>query len=203
MPMTLGPIVMSGIPGSGSFWLQQVLQEPKTGLGLMRGDLKPTITVKKVDCRAWDRHCPGSCTATIVRCVPEILRCWFMRFRKTPPTLMQIAADPLVMHGGKHYVYIGGIHQRMKYMGDDFDTYCKAYITKSPGALSRLLARFTENAKHILHQEYLREGTIKMLHEEGIKFDEQKIMDYPSLTVETRKKPPWDEGLLSDILRVG
>ncbi len=128
MPMTLGPIVMAAAPGTGSFWLQQMLQEPKKGLGMYRGGVGPQIQhglysertvrgtiapgrvryglhrgeddkviVRKAIAWKWDRHAPGPCTVTIVRDVSEILRTWFVRFRKAPPPPTSVAAHPDVL----------------------------------------------------------------------------------------------------------
>ncbi len=199
--MTLGPIVMAACPGTGSFWLQQVLQE-KDGCNLVRGGIRAQVTVKKAVAWQWDRHAPGPCTVTIVREVDELLRCWFGRFRKRPPPAAAVLAEPTILHSGSFYVYLGEINTAIDYWGPDFQTWLDAYLKNAGGMVTALLGRFIFQAKHVLHQEDLLEHTIVMLRAEGIEFDEAKVRAYPRLTV-TKEKPPWPDGYQSRILAAG
>lgn len=204
MPMTLGPIVMAACPGTGSFWLQQLLQEPD-GCGLVRGGpFQSVVRVRKVVAWKWDRHAPGPCTVTIVRKVDELLRSWFHRFRKAPPPPGAIRDNPDVLHPGSFYIYLGEINMAIDYWGEDFQTWLDAYLKNAPASVTRLLERFTSQADHILHQENLLEETIVMLRAEGIEFDEAKVRAYPKLTV-SKKKPPWpsEGGYQAKLLAAG
>lgn len=211
MPMTLGPISIAAAPGTGSFWLQQLLSEPKKGLGLGRGEvLKPkangeiSVVVRKAEARDWDRHCPGPCTVTVVRNVDTLLRSWFLRFRKPPPPLEAIIADPKVLHPGKFYIYLADINVAIDYWGPDFKTWLDAYLDNAPGSVTALLERFTSLAANVLHQEDLVNETICFLHRQQIKFDEQKVRDYPRLSVHAKGKPPeWPEGYAAKIREAG
>lgn len=204
MPMTLGPIVMAAAPGTGSFWLQQLLSDSKKGLGLGRGALGNTVVVRKAAARDWDRHCPGPCTVTIVRNVDTLLRSWFLRFRKPPPPLEAIIADPKVLHPGKFYIYLADINVAIDYWGPDFKTWLDAYLANAAGSVTTLLERFTSVAANVLHQEDLVNETICFLHRQKIKFDEQKVRDYPRLSVHAKGKPPeWPDGYAAKIREAG
>lgn len=194
--MTLGPITMSGAPGTGSFWLQQMLQTPE-GLGLVRGG--PYTTNDKVPVAVgwrWDRHAPGPCTCTCVRNVDELLRCWFGRFRKKPPP----ASTSL--RPDSFYVYLGEINTKINYWGPDFKTWLDSYLSHATGEVTKLLARFTRYAIHTLHQENLVEDTIKMLQYENVEFDEAKVRAYPRIN-ETKDKPPWPGGYQDKLIAAG
>lgn len=223
MPITLGPIVLAACPGTGSFWLQQMLNEPRpSGLGLgcrfptvrrlgkgggfeiqsRVGLLPATVTVRKLEAWTYDRHAPGPATVTIIRDISEILRTWFVRFRKAPPPPGVIRDNPGLLHPGHFHVYLGEINMAVDYWGPDFPTWLDAYLANASGSMTKLLGRFTIEAKHILHQENLVEETITMLGAEGIEFDEQTVRGYPRLSV-ARDKPPWPAGYQEKLRAAG
>lgn len=201
MPMTLGPIVIAACPGTGSFWLQQMLQEPD-GCHLVRGGILKQMTVKKAVAWKWDRHAPGPCTVTIVRSVDELLRSWFVRFRKAPPPPGVIRDNATVLHPGHFHVYLGEINMAIDYWGPDFKTWLDHYLKNTPGAVTCLLERFTSEAKHVLNQENLLEETIVMLRAEGIDFDEAKVRAYTMIN-RTKVKPPWPDGYAYKLVEAG
>lgn len=199
--MTLGPIVLAACPGTGSFWLQQVLTEPD-GCGLGRGPIR-TMVVRPAIAFRWDRHAPGPCTCTIIRNVDELLRSWFMRFRKKPPPHQAIAHSPDLLHPGNFLVYLGEINTLIGYWGPDFKTWLDAYLTNATGEATKLLGRFTEYAIHTLHQENLLEETIGMLRYENVEFDEDKVRAYPKINQAKKETPPWPDGYAEKIIEAG
>ncbi len=206
MPMTLGPIVLAACPGTGSFWLQQLLSEPKRGLDLGQGEVlkSGTVRIRKVVAQDWDRHAPGPCTVTIVRGVDELLRSWFLRFRRPPPPLEAILAEPKILHPGSFYIYLADINVVIDYWGDDFQTWLDAYLEHAGGMLTKLLKRFTRQAENVLHMEDLVNETIAFLHRQKVDFDEQKVRDFPKLTVQTKgPPPPWPDGYAEKIREAG
>lgn len=213
MPITLGPIVMSGAPGTGSFWLQQMLQEPD-GCGLGMAGRADTLLVRRRHGHRYDRHAPGPCTVAVIRNVDEFLRSWFVRFRNAPPPPEALVEYSDILHSGHHHVYLGEINKAINYydpskrhLGDlptglDFRFWLDSYLTNAAGMATDLFNRFTIYALHTLHQENLLEEVIEMLRYENVGFDEAKVRAYPRIN-QTKEKPPWPEGYQAKLIEAG
>ncbi len=196
--MTLGPISIAAAPGTGSMWLQEVL-DIEVGLGHPR------------DKRAAPaRHCPGPCTATIVRDIPELVRCWFVRFRDVPP----IRGWERVVYGGNgnYQVYLGDVNGlvncpdpdcRLNQPPLEFRVWLDAYLERASGSVTRIIDMFTPHAKYILHQETLAGDTVAMLTAEGIAFDEYAVRNHRRTNVTERAKPDWPYGYLEKVAAAG
>ena len=186
------------MPGTGSVWLQEVLLR-EVGLGKASD---PGNTA--------DRHRPGPCTATIVRDIPELVRCWFVRFRDVPP----IRGCRRGMYGGSgnYQIYLGDVNGAVNCPDPDcrlnpppleFRKWLDAYLERAPGSITRVMDMFTPHAKYILHQETLAEDTVEMLKAEGITFDEDAVRNHQRTNVTEQPKPDWPHGYRNKVGAVG
>ncbi len=196
-------IVLAAPPGTGSAWLEYSLRQ-ETPLKTTPHTMS-ALNRERFEQWKCDRHSPGRfITVTVRRNVDEWLRTYFCRFRGDLSEGQQ-----------KRLPYIVEFNEKVGYDGPDFQAWLDAYLERNPGGATRVFDLFS-HARHVLRAETLVDGTVAMLRDERISFQEQKVRCFPKVNrtegqssglegspAWAMKKPAWPAGYREKVLAVG